>query len=45
MVDENTGANGASAVRIVGRPLAYLFGLFLFMLFDSNSAEFIYSQF
>jgi alginate O-acetyltransferase complex protein AlgI len=44
-VDEHAGANGSSVFRIIGRPLAYLFGLLLFMLFDSNNTEFIYSQF
>ena len=34
-----------SPLRVVVRPLAYLFCLFLFLLFDSNNAQFIYSQF
>jgi D-alanyl-lipoteichoic acid acyltransferase DltB (MBOAT superfamily) len=44
-IDERSGANGLSAFRIVGRPIAYLFGLLLFLLFDEHNAQFIYSQF
>jgi len=44
-IDEQAPAEGLSPLRVVGRPLAYLFGLLLFLLFDSNNAQFIYSQF
>jgi len=30
---------------VMVHPIAYLFGLLLFLLFDSNNAQFIYSQF
>jgi len=42
---EAAGANGLSPIRIVGRPIAYLSGLLLFLLFDENNMQFIYSQF
>lgn len=42
---ERAGARGLFAYRVVGRPLAYLCGLLLFLLFDQNNSQFIYSQF
>ena len=44
-VDEESGARGLSMFRIVVRPVAYLVGLILFLLFDQNYSQFIYSQF
>ena len=44
-VEENAGTSGASMFRIVFRPMAYLVGLTLFLLFDQNYSQFIYSQF
>jgi len=44
-IEEGTGADGPSAFRILVRPIAYAFGLLLFLLFDENNAQFIYSQF
>jgi hypothetical protein len=44
-VEERAGANGPSMFRILGRPLAYTCGLLIFMLFDENNSQFIYSQF
>lgn len=44
-IDERAGADGPSAFRILVRPIAYAFGLLLFLLFDENNAQFIYSQF
>ena len=43
--DEEAGASGLSMFRIVVRPVAYIFGLTLFLLFDQNYSQFIYSQF
>jgi len=44
-VEERAGAEGPSVFRVLVRPIAYLFGILLFLLFDENSAQFIYSQF
>ena len=44
-IEENAGANGPSLFRILGRPIAYSCGFLLFMLFDENNTQFIYSQF
>jgi alginate O-acetyltransferase complex protein AlgI len=44
-IEERTGANGPSPFRVVVRPIAYAFGLLLFLLFDEHNAQFIYSQF
>jgi len=44
-IEEEASANGLSLFRIVGRPIAYLFGLLLFLLFGENNVQFIYSQF
>jgi alginate O-acetyltransferase complex protein AlgI len=44
-IEERAGATGPSAFRILGRPIAYALGLLLFMLFDQNNTQFIYSQF
>jgi D-alanyl-lipoteichoic acid acyltransferase DltB (MBOAT superfamily) len=43
--EERAGADGPSFFRIIVRPLAYTVGLLLFLLFDQNGAQFIYSQF
>jgi D-alanyl-lipoteichoic acid acyltransferase DltB (MBOAT superfamily) len=43
--DEDAGASGLSMFRIVVRPVVYLFGLTLFLLFDQSYSQFIYSQF
>jgi alginate O-acetyltransferase complex protein AlgI len=43
--EEEAGGAGPSMFRIVVRPVAYLFGLTLFLLFDQNYSQFIYSQF
>lgn len=44
-IEEHAGENGPSAFRILGRPIAYSIGLLLFLLFDENNTQFIYSQF
>jgi alginate O-acetyltransferase complex protein AlgI len=44
-LDEQAGSSGLAPMRVLGRPMAYLFGLLLFLLFDQNNAQFIYSQF
>jgi len=44
-MEEEAGADGLSLFRVVGRPIAYLVGLLLFLLFDENRTQFIYSQF
>ena len=44
-VDGEASAQGLSYFRIIGRPVAYLCGLLLFLLFEENSSQFIYSQF
>jgi alginate O-acetyltransferase complex protein AlgI len=44
-LDEQAEAAGLSPLRIFGRPLAYLAGLLLFLLFEQNNSQFIYSQF
>src|SRR5215469_2635074 len=44
-VDEEAAATGLSMFRIIVRPVAYLCGLTLFLLFDQNNSQFIYSQF
>jgi D-alanyl-lipoteichoic acid acyltransferase DltB (MBOAT superfamily) len=44
-IEERAGADGPSAFRILVRPMAYAFGLLLFLLFDENNAQFLYSQF
>ena len=43
--DERAGQTGPSTFRIAFRPIAYLFGFALFLLFDQNYSQFIYSQF
>ena len=45
VIEEHAGARGPSLFRIFGRPLVYSCALLLFLLFDSNNAQFIYSQF
>jgi D-alanyl-lipoteichoic acid acyltransferase DltB (MBOAT superfamily) len=44
-LEDRAGADGPSPFRIVVRPLAYAFGLLLFLLFDEHNTQFIYSQF
>ena len=44
-VEDHAGETGPSMFRIVFRPAAYLCGLALFLLFDQNYSQFIYSQF
>ncbi|HEY1423038.1 MAG TPA: MBOAT family O-acyltransferase, partial [Candidatus Acidoferrum sp.] len=44
-IEDRAGADGPSPFRIVFRPIAYSFGLLLFLLFDEHNAQFIYSQF
>jgi hypothetical protein len=44
-LEDRAGRDGPSPFRIVVRPLAYAFGLLLFLLFDGHNAQFIYSQF
>jgi alginate O-acetyltransferase complex protein AlgI len=44
-IDEEAGVRGLSMFRIVARPVAYLVGLTLFLLFNQNYSQFIYSQF
>jgi alginate O-acetyltransferase complex protein AlgI len=44
-VKERAGAEGLSPFRVLVRPVAYGLGLLLFLLFDENNAQFIYSQF
>jgi len=44
-IEDQAGAEGPSPFRILGRPIAYSFGLLLFLLFDEHNAQFIYSQF
>jgi alginate O-acetyltransferase complex protein AlgI len=43
--DERAATEAVSPFRVVVRPIAYLVGLVLFLLFDTNNAQFIYSQF
>ena len=43
--DERAAENSPSPFRVVVRPLAYLLGLLLFLLFDQSNSQFIYSQF
>ena len=44
-IDEQSGTTGLSAFRVLGRPILYLVGLMLFLLFDEHNTQFIYSQF
>jgi alginate O-acetyltransferase complex protein AlgI len=44
-LEEAAGSNGLALSRIIGRPLVYVCGLLLFMLFDEHDAQFIYFQF
>lgn len=44
-MEDRAGADGPSPFRIIVRPMAYSFGLLLFLLFDEHNAQFIYSQF
>jgi hypothetical protein len=43
--DEASGIQGLSMFRVVVRPVVYLVGLTLFLLFDQSYSQFIYSQF
>ena len=44
-LEVQAGAEGPSPFRILVRPIAYSFGLLLFLLFYEHNAQFIYSQF
>ncbi|HET6930100.1 MAG TPA: MBOAT family O-acyltransferase [Candidatus Acidoferrum sp.] len=44
-IEEQAGADGPPAFRVLVRPIAYSFGLLLFLLFDEHNVQFIYSQF
>jgi len=44
-MENQASLESISPLRVVVRPLAYLFSVFLFLVFDSNNAQFIYSQF
>ena len=44
-LEEQAGETGLSMFRIVFRPVAYLCGFALFLLFDQSYSQFIYSQF
>jgi len=44
-MEERAETETLSPFRVMVHPIAYLFGLLLFLLFDSNNAQFIYSQF
>jgi len=44
-IEEQAGADGPSPFRVLVRPIAYCFGLLLFLLFDEHNTQFIYSQF
>jgi alginate O-acetyltransferase complex protein AlgI len=44
-VEARAGADGLSPFRVLVRPIAYGLGLLLFLLFNENNAQFIYSQF
>jgi len=44
-IEESAGAGGVSPFRVLVRPIAYCFGLLLFLLFDEHNSQFIYSQF
>ena len=43
--DEREDTQSISPVRVIVRPLLYALGLLLFLVFDTNNAQFIYSQF
>lgn len=43
--DEREEAEGLSPFCVMVRPILYAMGLLLFLLFDTNNAQFIYSQF
>ena len=43
--DEQAGVEGLSVFRVLVRPMAYAFGLLLFLVFDEHNTQFIYSQF
>jgi len=44
-VDERHTREGPSPYRVIVRPLAYLLGLLIFLLFDQMNTQFIYFQF
>ncbi len=44
-IEEHAGADGLSPFRVLARPIAYCFGLLLFLLFDEHNTQFIYSRF
>lgn len=43
--DESAATEGISPMRVIVRPLAYAAGLLLFLVFEENNLQFIYSQF
>jgi alginate O-acetyltransferase complex protein AlgI len=43
--EATAGERGLFVYRSVGRPIIYLCGLLLFLLFEENNVQFIYSQF
>jgi D-alanyl-lipoteichoic acid acyltransferase DltB (MBOAT superfamily) len=43
--DEREEAEGISPMRVLVRPILYALGLLVFLLLDTNNAQFIYSQF
>lgn len=45
VLEEQAQGQGLSPLRVVFRPVLYLFGVFLFLLFEENNSQFIYSQF
>ncbi len=45
MDEEAAAAGGISPYRVMVRPIAYVLGLLLFLVFDQNNTQFIYSQF
>lgn len=44
-IEEHAGIAGPSAFQVLGRPIAYVLGLLLFLVFDEHNTQFIYSQF
>lgn len=43
--EEHPGMDGPSPFRVLGRPILYVLGIVLFLMFDSSTTQFIYSQF
>ena len=44
-LDHREDSEAVSPMRVIVRPILYAVGLLLFLIFDSNNAQFIYSQF